>query len=212
MDDVEAARAEPEVERGDVDDDLVALAHLPQQRLVGPGRPALAVDLDRQRLRGDDDAAAQLQPAAHAAASAARRGDDPLADLEHRRRGLRPATCSSAVWTASVPLASRTQSKPSRRKALASLPPPIAVRSRLEPGAAQARLGQRQRRRGRRHLVAAEELFDPHVDVAAVLAGAPGAGVGDLPGDLGRPLGVEAARLGVDPAVAGDDVARGAAA
>ncbi len=30
-------------------------------------------------------------------------------------------------------------------------------------------------------------------------------------GDLGRALGVEAARLGDDPAVAGDDVARGAA-
>jgi hypothetical protein len=30
VDDVEAAGAKPEVERGDVDDDLVAFAHLPQ--------------------------------------------------------------------------------------------------------------------------------------------------------------------------------------
>ncbi len=65
VDHVEAARAELEVERRDVDDDLVALVHLSQQRLVGPGRAPLAVDLDRQRVRGDDHAAAQLQPAAH---------------------------------------------------------------------------------------------------------------------------------------------------
>ena len=95
---------------------------------------------------------------------------------------------------------------------MASLPPPIATRSRLEPGAAQARLGEGQRGGVGGQLVAAEELFDPDVDVAAVLAGAPGAGVGMLPGDLGGPLGVEAARLGEDPAVPGDDVARGAAA
>ena len=46
VDDVEAAGAEPEVERGDVDDHLVAGAHLAEQRRVGPGRPPLAVDLD----------------------------------------------------------------------------------------------------------------------------------------------------------------------
>ena len=79
-----------------------------------------------------------------------------------------------------MPLASRTQSKPSRRKTLASLPPPIATRCGSRPARSQPRLGQRQRRRVRRHPVAAEQLFDPHVDVAAVLARAPGAGVGDL--------------------------------
>ncbi len=71
MDDVEAARAEVEVERGDVDDNLVALAHLAEQRDVRPGRPSLAVDLDRQRILRDDDAAAQLQPSAHASSAAA---------------------------------------------------------------------------------------------------------------------------------------------
>ncbi len=82
----------------------------------------------------------------------------------------------------------------------------------LEAGPAQARLGEGQGRRGGRDPVAAEELFDPHVGVAAVLAGAPGAGVAERTGDLGRPVRVEAARLGDDLAVAGDDVARGAAA
>ena len=82
---------------------------------------------------------------------------------------------------------------------------------RLDPGRAQALLGEAERGRAGGHLVAAEELLDPHVDVAAELARAPGAGVGDLPGDLRGAPRVEAARLGVDPAVAGDDVARGAA-
>ena len=67
VDDVEAARAQAEVERLDVDDDLVALAHLAEQAGVGPGRAPLAVDLDRQRVLADDDAAAQLQPATHSA-------------------------------------------------------------------------------------------------------------------------------------------------
>ena len=80
-----------------------------------------------------------------------------------------------------MPLASRTQSKPSRRKSVGVAAAADRDPLRLEAGAAQARLGEAQRRRGRRQLVAAEELFDPHVDVAAVLARAPGAGVGDLP-------------------------------
>ncbi len=44
-----------------------------------------------------------------------------------------------------------------------------------------------------------------------MLAGTPGASVGDCPSDLGRPARVEAARLGVQPAVAGNYVARSAA-
>ena len=90
MDDVEAAGAEPEVERGDVDDDLVALAHLPQQHLVGPGAAALAADLDLERLGRDDDAAAQLQAARSLPRPPRRRRDDPLADLEHLVEAARP--------------------------------------------------------------------------------------------------------------------------
>jgi hypothetical protein len=44
----------------DVDDHLVALAHLTEEGRIGPGLAPLAVDLDRQRLLGNDDAAAQL--------------------------------------------------------------------------------------------------------------------------------------------------------
>ena len=71
MHDVEAAGAEAEVESSDVDDDLVTLAHLAEQRFVGPSPAALAIDLDRQRLRADYDAATQLQPPAHPAAVSA---------------------------------------------------------------------------------------------------------------------------------------------
>jgi hypothetical protein len=138
VNDVEAAGAEPEVERGDVDDDLVALAHLSQQDRVGPGRPPLSVDLDRQRVGGDDEAAAQLEPTAHASpvppSPAAIAATIPSQTSSMVSR-LRAGTNSSAVWTASVPLASRTQSKPSRRRALASLPPPIATRAGSRPAA-----------------------------------------------------------------------------
>ncbi len=215
MDDVEAAGAEPEVERGDVDDDLVAHAHLPEQRRVGPGRAALAVDLDGERRDGDEDAAAQLQAAAHAS----------------------PVTASSPAATA-VTIPSQTSSIFSRLAAgtrssggvhrVGPVGEQDAVEAveaenvgvaatadrrphRLDPGAAQCRLRQPQRRRGRGNLVAAEQLFEADVDVAAVLAGAPGAGVRHLPRNLGGPSRVEAARLGLQPAVAGDDVARGAA-
>src|SRR5690349_21189313 len=124
VDDVETARAEVEVERGDVDDHLVALLHLPEQNLVGPGRPPLARDLDQQRLGRNDGAAAQLQPTGHYSAAAATIRSQTSSILSRLCAG----TTSSEVWTASVPLESRMLSKPSRRKTLASLPPPIATR------------------------------------------------------------------------------------
>src|ERR1700750_1483781 len=55
VDYVEAAGAKVQVERGDVYDDLVALAHLAQQDLVGPGAASLAANLDFERVGGDDD-------------------------------------------------------------------------------------------------------------------------------------------------------------
>ena len=68
MDDVEAAGTQAKVERRRVDDDLVALAHLTEQHLVGPGTPLLSVDLHNQGVGRDDDPTTEVQPAAHARA------------------------------------------------------------------------------------------------------------------------------------------------
>src|SRR3954452_3505407 len=95
VDHVEAARAQAELDRDDVDDDLVALAHLPEQHLVGPGGTALAADLDDQRLGRDDDAAAQVQAAAHGAAATASTIPSHTSSIFSR---LRAGTISSAVW------------------------------------------------------------------------------------------------------------------
>ena len=73
----------------------------PSSAVVGPGRAPLAVDLDRQRILADDDAAAQLQPAAHP--GAARLGAAPRRRSPRRprasRRGRAAETHSFAVWT-----------------------------------------------------------------------------------------------------------------
>ena len=63
VDDVESSRAEREVERLDVDDHLVADAHLADHRLVGPGAALGAVDADGERIGRDDRPPAQLQHA-----------------------------------------------------------------------------------------------------------------------------------------------------
>ncbi len=128
VNDVETARAQLQVERGDVDDDLVALAHLTEQHLIRPGPSLLAVDLDRQRVFADDDAAAQLQAAAHRADISSPAAATIPSHTSSIASRLRVETLSSAVWLASVPLASRTQSKPAAISALASLPPPVEVR------------------------------------------------------------------------------------
>ncbi len=185
----------------------------PSSAGVGPGRPALAVDLDGQRVLVDDDAAAQLQAAAHAGPG--RRGglgEDPLADLEHRRRGGASATHSSGVCG---PPRCRWRAGRSRRRSTQQRVDVAAAAGRgphrLEAGPRIPASASAERARGARQLVAAEQLFDLDVDVAAVLARPPGAGLGHLARDLGGPPGVDAARLGEDPAVAGDDVARGPA-
>src|SRR5689334_17510851 len=51
VDYVEAARAETQVQSSDVDDYLVALAHLAQENLIGPGAAALSLYLHFERLR-----------------------------------------------------------------------------------------------------------------------------------------------------------------
>ena len=101
VDDVEPARPEAEVERLDVDDDLVALGALARP---GPGRPtraSLAGDLDLERIGGDDGPAPELQHAIRGSS------DDHAASIPV---SASPETVSWGVWLAVVPLASRTQS------------------------------------------------------------------------------------------------------
>ncbi len=176
----------------------------------------LVPDLDQQRRDREDDAAAQVEAAAHASLAPAPAGPVAAAatipsqtsSIVARLRGrdhllvgvdlvgaVREEDAVVAVAAEGVGVAATADRHPGR----------------LQAGAAQPGLGAGQRRRVLRQLIAAEQLFEPHVDVAAVLAGTPGTGVRHLPGDLGGPLGVEAAGLGVDPAVARDDVAGGAA-
>jgi hypothetical protein len=58
VNDIETAGAEGEVEGNDVDDNLVALAHLSQQCRVRPGGTALLTHPDEERIGRDDHAAA----------------------------------------------------------------------------------------------------------------------------------------------------------
>jgi hypothetical protein len=74
VDDVRAARAEPQLDRFDVDDELVARLRRADEPDVGDRRAAVAVDVDREALLhgagrpGVDDGGA-LQPE-HASSSA----------------------------------------------------------------------------------------------------------------------------------------------
>src|SRR5215213_7981141 len=111
VDDVEAARAETEVAGGDVDDHLVARVQLAEQDGVGPGGPVLVADLHQQRLDREDDAAAQVEAAAHASPAAA------------------AATMPSQTSSILTRLAAGTNSI----SALTSLPPPIATRAGSNP-------------------------------------------------------------------------------
>src|ERR1700746_1644956 len=128
VDDIEAARAEAQILCRHVDDHLVDPAHLAAQPSVRPGETTLAVHLDRQRVLVDDDAATQLQLAAHPSDDSAPASATMPSQTPSIASRLRAETLSSGVWLASVPLASRTQSKPLTISALASLPPPVAVR------------------------------------------------------------------------------------
>src|SRR4051794_39300493 len=133
VDDVEAAGAELQLDRGDVDDDLVTLSHLPHERHIGPGRAPLAVDVDRERVHGGDGAAPQGQ---HQAVPTPAAIASHTASMPVRASA---ATDSSAVWFSRVPLASRTHSKPRATRALASLPPPVATSRGSKPQPWRAR-------------------------------------------------------------------------
>ncbi len=170
---------------------------------VGPGGPALPADLDFERISRDDEP---------------RRSFRRPVTLRGRRRRirsqtssilsrLRAGTISSEVWTRSVPLESSTQSKPSQRKTLASLPPPIATRRGSRP--APAALARPAPARPRPSAPCSRETAPRFGRRRRSRAHSPpGAGIGDLPRRPPPALGVEAPRLGVDRAVAGDHVSR----
>ena len=145
VDDVEAAGAEVEVEGGDVDDHLVAGAHLAEQRGVGPGRPQLSVDLDGERVLVDDDAPPQLEAAVHAgAAAASTRMPSQTSSISSR---WRVATHSSGVCGPTVPLASRTQSTPFTKQRVDVAAAAGRRPDRLDPGPSHPRLGDGERAR-----------------------------------------------------------------
>ena len=184
-----------------VDDDLVA--DLDRARPAScrprPGgarrRPRPSAGRPRRPCRG----AASARPAHSSASRRAPRSP-------RRRRASRSsrgaATLSCGVWLASVPLASSTQSKPRAISAFASLPPPVATSRGSIPRRSSAARASRDRRRARPQAVAAEDLGHVDVDVAAVLARGPGAGVDHRRGRRGDPRLVERPRLRLDPAAA----------
>ncbi len=174
VDDVEAAGAEPEVERLDVDDDLVALLALARRVRGRPRPPALARRPRPSSGVGRDD---DRRGAASASLAPGGELEDRFADGEHLGQSRSPATRSVAVWLSSVPLASSTASKPRAISALASLPPPVASSRRLDPAALAAPRGRAGRAGALGAMpVAAEHLDHVDVDVAAVIARGPGAG------------------------------------
>ena len=127
MDEIEPARAEPEVAGGDVDHDLVAGLRRPDQRDVAHGRAPLAVELDLEALQRaggvagrHDDAAPQAQHRAAASSTRAR----VTSSMPSRAATL---TRSPGSWLRSVPLARFTHSKPAALNALASEPPPVSM-------------------------------------------------------------------------------------
>ena len=124
MHDVEAARAEPKLERLDVDDQLVALQGGAHQADVGDRRAPDTVDEDRQALlhrgrRPGDEHRRALQ-AEHSSSSANVTSSMPSSAATLTR--------SRDSWLYSVPLARFVQCSPAASKALASEPPPVLRR------------------------------------------------------------------------------------
>ena len=122
--DVRAAGAEPELDRLDVDDDLVAGLRGADEGDVGDRRTALVADVDRQalldrvgRARHRDGGAPQAE---HASSSANATSSIPSSAATLTR--------SSGSWLRSVPLARFVQCRPAASKALASEPPPVVRR------------------------------------------------------------------------------------
>src|SRR5581483_6596933 len=129
-------------------------------RLAHEVEPLSVVGDDRDRARMPDDLpgrerAVRVAELVDAHARDPPLVDDPRGDALHRppppaaRAAMRsqtasiwtirsPATLSSGVWFASVPLASSTHSKPRAASAFASLPPPVATSAGVKPQSASA--------------------------------------------------------------------------
>ena len=121
VDDVRAARAEAELDRLDVDDDLVADLGRTDEPDVGDRRAPLVAGLDGQALldgirRARDEHRGAPQPE-HASSSANVTSSMPSSAAT--------ATRSSGSWLRSVPLARFVTCSPALMKALASEPPPV---------------------------------------------------------------------------------------
>ncbi len=197
VNDVESTRAEVEVERLDVDDHLVALPHVADQRRCRP-KPGAS------RRRSRPSAGRYRRP--HRAAGSASRCRIVI-PMPRRRRASRTirsaATLSSAVWLASVPFANRTHSKPRRAERVCIAATPRRDLARLDATALERRPRGNHGRGARGESVSAEHLGHLNVQVALVLARGPRAGVGHSPDRLAGALVVEASGLALDPAVAG---------
>ena len=126
MHEVVAAGARVEVDRGEVDHDLVAGARRADQRDVGERGPALAAEADVELL--------------HRSVEAAGRQHDPAAQAQHAAASSSSASATSSIpssaatetrsvgsWLRSVPLARFTHGRPAASSALASEPPPLAI-------------------------------------------------------------------------------------
>ena len=144
MHDVEAARAQREPPRLDVDDDLVADLAGADEPDVRPRRRALAldVDLEARAVGGDHGCPAQLQqlvpPSARARATRTTDGRDHYGCSAAASRSAKvtssmdssAATLTRSVgsWLRSVPLATLVQGNPAASSALASDAPPVTIR------------------------------------------------------------------------------------
>ena len=209
--DVEAPRAEAELDRGHVDDDVVAGPALPHHRHVRLRRAALARDVDehplppaRRRVRLDDRAPPQRQHVTRQAASR--------------------ASSSSAIATSSIPSSASTRhalaglvvvlgpvgevhtGQPGRHERVGVRPAAAEHAARLVSAAAQGGLGRDHR--GRRGLgpVAVEEPLHRHLDVALVGVGAVVHVVHHLRHERLRRGVIERAALRLDAAALGHHV------
>src|SRR5262249_46380217 len=122
----------------DIDDHLIALVDPADERGISPGRALLPADLDGQRVGADHGSAAKLQhqPAGNPSPGpASARIASQTSTIAVR---LAARTLSCGVWSARVPLGGSPVSTPVARKALASLPPPVAPLLTLWPQASSA--------------------------------------------------------------------------
>ena len=195
MDDVEAARAEPEVLRLGVDDDLVADLDLADERLVGPRRATLAADLD---VSGSIATTMPRRSFSISSLRPPRARRSPRRPRASRRSAARRRSPPACGWPRSRWRAARTRTRGRRARS-------HRCRRRSRPRAARcpqrssAAAREPHGGRARRLAVAAKDLGHVDVDVAAVLARRPGAGVEHRRDRRRDPLLVERARLAPRP-------------